>query len=98
LFQECQRVTGVTTRVEYVSESFLTSQGVNLPMRFPGADGLARTSIEKGVADGLAFQPVADTIRDTLAWDAAHGRRDVGLAPEREQELLQSWERTKTTV
>lgn len=98
LFQECRRLTGATTRVEYVSESFLTSQGVNLPMRFPGGDGLARTGIEKAVAAGLAFRPVADTIRDTLAWDATHGRRDVGLTPEREQELLRIWERTKTTV
>jgi 2'-hydroxyisoflavone reductase len=98
LFQECGRITGVPARVEYVSESFLTTHGVTLPMRFPGADGLARTSIEKGIAKGLVFRSVADTIRDTLAWDATHGRRDVGLAPEREQELLQIWERTKTTV
>ena len=97
LFEECRRMTGATTLVEYVSESFLTSKGVSLPMRFPGAEGLSRTSIEKAVAQGLTFLPIQDTIRDTLAWDATQGRRDVGLTPERERELLQSWERTKTT-
>jgi len=98
LFQECRRVTGATTRVEYVSETFPASQNVSLPMRFPGADGLARTNIDKAVAAGLTFRPVADTIRDTLAWDATHGRHDVGLTPQRERELLEEWERTKTTV
>jgi 2'-hydroxyisoflavone reductase len=98
LFDECRRVTGATTRVEYVSETFLASQGATLPMRFPGADGLARTSIAKALAEGLTLRPVAGTIRDTLAWDASHGSHDVGLTPERERELLQAWERTKTTV
>ena len=98
LFEECRRVTGATTRVEYVSDAFLASQGVSLPMRFPGADGLARTSIAKALAEGLTLRPVADTIRDTLAWDASHGRRDIGLPPERERELLQAWDRTKTAV
>jgi len=97
LFEEGRRVTGATTHVEYVSETFLTSHGVSLPMRFPGGDGLAQTNVAKAVADGLTFRPVADTIRDTLAWDATHGRRDVGLTPHRERELLELWERTKTT-
>jgi 2'-hydroxyisoflavone reductase len=43
---------------------------------------------------GLTFRPLADIIRDTLAWDAAHPRdleRRAGLKPEREAQLLQAW-------
>src|SRR5205085_2983439 len=55
LFQEVREVTGATTQVEYVSEAFLTSRSVGLPMRFPGADGLARTSSARALAEGLTF-------------------------------------------
>ena len=88
LFEECRRVTGVTTRVTYVPDEVLAARSVSLPMRFAAADGLARTSSARAIAAGLTFRPVADTIRDTLEWDAAHGRRDIGLPPERERELL----------
>jgi hypothetical protein len=88
LFEECRRVTGKKTSLTYVSEDFLVSRDVALPMRYKGADGLMRTSNAKAVAQGLTFRPMADTIRDTLEWDAAHGRRDVGLTPDRERELL----------
>jgi len=98
LFEECKRVTRATTRVEYVADEFLTARGVTLPMRHPGIDGMEQTSVTKAIAEGLAFRPVADTIRDTLEWDAAHGRRDVGLTGERERELLDEWERSKTAV
>ncbi len=98
LFEECRRVTGQTTRIEYVPEEFLEAQGISLPMRFPGFDGIERTNNAKAMAEGLTFRPVADTIRDTLEWDASHGRRDVGLSPDREKELLQAWERAKQTA
>ena len=98
LFEETRRVTGATTRVEYVAEEFLSARGVTLPMRFHAMDGLERTSPAKALAEGLTFRPLADTIRETLEWDREHGRRDVGLTPEREQELLAEWERARTTV
>ena len=91
LFEACRRVTGVETRVEYVSEDFLESRSVSLPMRFKGSDGLEQTSIAKAVRDGLTFLPVEQTITDTLAWDAKHGRRDIGLTPECERALLDEW-------
>jgi 2'-hydroxyisoflavone reductase len=101
LFEECGRVTGASTRVVWVPEKFLDACGIRpgeLPMRFHGADGLARTSSGKAIAEGLTFRPVGETIRDTLEWDFRHGRRDVGLAPERERELLLAWEQVKEAV
>jgi 2'-hydroxyisoflavone reductase len=98
LLEECGRVTGADTRVAWVPEKFLDACGMRpgeLPMRFHGADGLARTSSAKAIAEGLTFRPVGETIRDTLAWDSLHGRRDVGLSPERERELLLAWNQVK---
>jgi 2'-hydroxyisoflavone reductase len=98
LFEECGRVTGADTRVTWVPEKFLDACAMRpgeLPMRFRGSDGLARTNCAKAVARGLTFRPVGDTIRDTLAWDALHGRHDVGLSPEREREVLLAWEQVK---
>lgn len=53
--------------------------------------GMLSTDITKAVADGLAFRPVADTIRDTLAW--ANSRPDshewrAGLSQEQEAKVL----------
>jgi 2'-hydroxyisoflavone reductase len=67
-------------------------------MWFRGADGLAQTNCTKAVAEGLTFRPVADTIRDTLAWDSLHGRSDVGLSADRERELLAAWTEARETV
>ncbi len=94
LLEECRRVTGRETRLVWVPEEFLEARSIGpneLPMRFPGADGLARTNCGKAIAEGLTFRPIADTIEDTLAWDSVHGRRDVGLSRERERELLAEW-------
>jgi 2'-hydroxyisoflavone reductase len=67
-------------------------------MWFPGADGLARTNNAKAMAEGLTFRPVAETIRDTMAWDRLHGRQDAGLKPERERELLAAWSEARQAV
>jgi len=101
LFQECGRTTGVDMNVVWVPEKFLDACGIKpgeLPMRFRGADGLSRTSSARAIAEGLAFRPVGDTVRDTLAWNSLHGRRDVGLTPERERELLSAWGQVNQAV
>ena len=52
---------------------------------------MSQVSVDRAIAAGLAFRPLADTIRDTLAWASArppgHQGR-AGLTPEREAELL----------
>jgi hypothetical protein len=50
---------------------------------------------ERAEAAGLTHRPFAETVRDTLAWAQANpdqSRNDQwGMAPEREQELLDAW-------
>ena len=50
-----------------------------------------RTDVSKAKRAGLRFRPLAETIADTLAWDAEREiprAEGVGLTPERERELL----------
>jgi 2'-hydroxyisoflavone reductase len=58
--------------------------------------------VSRAVAAGLTFRPLAETVRATLAWARARdgrgagtvamgGAEGVGLAPERERELLAAW-------
>jgi 2'-hydroxyisoflavone reductase len=51
-------------------------------------------SIERALSNGLKFRPLAESIRDTLAWFKA-GRDPnslrAGIDPERERHLLEKW-------
>ncbi|MEJ2336230.1 MAG: NAD-dependent epimerase/dehydratase family protein [Gemmatimonadales bacterium] len=58
--------------------------------------GLAQVNCEKAIAAGLAFRPLADTARDTLAWwkTLPAERREeprAGCPPELEVEVLAAW-------
>jgi 2'-hydroxyisoflavone reductase len=52
----------------------------------PGAAAMHEVDVSRAVAAGLTFRPLAETVRDTLEHSA--GVDGVGLAPEREAELL----------
>jgi 2'-hydroxyisoflavone reductase len=63
---------------------------------------MLEADVSRAAAAGLVTRPVGDTVRDTLAWAqgrkaagsgtaAMGGTEGVGLAPEREQELLAAW-------
>jgi 2'-hydroxyisoflavone reductase len=103
LLAECRRVAAADSRVVWVDEPFLLDAGVapwsELPLwlpvgRSPELAGLMAVSIEKALAAGLTCRPLAETIRDTLAWDAARPAdepRRAGLAPEREAAVLKAW-------
>jgi 2'-hydroxyisoflavone reductase len=47
----------------------------------------------RAIASGLRFRPIAETVRDTLAWHATRGEvdRKAGLSKARETELLAKW-------
>lgn len=81
----------------WVDEDFLRANKVrpyrDLPLWLPrGQRG--HFSTEKAIAAGLRFRPVAETIRDTEAWQRTrpvdHAWR-AGLAADRERELLAAW-------
>jgi 2'-hydroxyisoflavone reductase len=66
-----------------------------IPRRGEEAGG-NRISIQRAVAKGLTFRPLAETARDTLAWFKSQpaerqAKLKAGLSPEREAEVLAAW-------
>lgn len=83
----------------WVSEAFIEERKVRpwveLPNWMPRAN-LPWIKLGKAIAAGLGFRPIADTIRDALAWDLqlrerAGSRWRWRLDPEREAAILQAW-------
>lgn len=94
-FAKTQAITGIDTTFTWVSEEFLRQQileGGELPLyAAPTEAGIFGFDNRRAIAAGLHFRPLADTIRDTLLWDAAEGVHRLGLLPEHEAELLRAW-------
>jgi 2'-hydroxyisoflavone reductase len=96
LLSECQAVSGAAEVVWVPSEKLVEAgvgEWMELPLWIvsPEFSATHLTDVSKAVAAGLTFRPLAETIADTLMWDAERGwppAEGVGLAPEREQELL----------
>jgi 2'-hydroxyisoflavone reductase len=80
--------------VTWARDEFLVAQEVGewmeLPLWIadPAFAGMQQTDVSRAVAAGLRTRPVAETMRDTLG--LAQPVDGVGLAPEREAELLAS--------
>jgi 2'-hydroxyisoflavone reductase len=82
-----------------VDGDWLVEQGVDgmqLPLWSEGNPEFALAmSTTRAEAAGLTHRPFADVVRDTLTWAEAHPEQatnaHTGLAPEREQELLDAW-------
>ncbi len=60
--------------------------------------GLARTKIDRALAKGLTFRPLAETARDTLTWfkslpQERRSKLRAGVTPEREAEVLAAWKK-----
>ena len=96
LLDECRGVSG-DAEIVWVPSERLVAAGVGewleLPLWIvsPEYSAMHRTDVSKAKRAGLRFRPVAETISDTLAWDAARETpraEGVGLARERERELL----------
>ena len=90
------------TRLHWVDEAFLLAQGVTpwteLPLWVPRSDaGLHAVDIRRALASGLHCRPLAETVADTATWAAAHDgpHAGIGLAPEREAALLDTWARLR---
>lgn len=86
----------------WVDELFLREAGVHpwteLPLWVPAADAaFSEANLARAVAAGLRCRPLADTVRDTLAWernlpaDARAG--SPAMTRERETDLLLRWRR-----
>jgi 2'-hydroxyisoflavone reductase len=103
LLDECKAVSGSDARFTWVSDKFLLDENVTpwmgLPLWLPLAEnpdmkGMPTVDIRKAIAAGLTFRPLAETVRDTLAWDATRPgdvTLKAGISREREAEILQAW-------
>ena len=98
MLETCKQVSGSDAVLRWAPVEFLAHNKVeawsDLPVWVPDtpADaGFSKVDVSKAIATGLTFRPLAETVRDTLAWAAArpadHPWR-AGLTSEREAELL----------
>lgn len=92
----------------WMAESFLLEHDVRpfdeMPFWMPEAtQGALEINIDKALAAGLTFRPLAETVKDTLNWltttqlndkagDLSLMRSQTGMSPEREAELLKAWQ------
>src|SRR5437870_1119549 len=90
----------------WLPSDFLQQQKVeawsDMPVWAGDELGLARTKIDRALAKGLTFRPLAETTRDTLAWFKSlpqdrKSKLRAGLTPEREAEVLAAWKKKEIT-
>lgn len=99
LLETCRCVSGSDASFTWVDEVFLLEAGVKpwdgLPYWLgPEFVGLTSMDVSGAVGAGLAFRPIADTVRDVLEWDRSRPHEEplaAGLSAERESELLRAW-------
>lgn len=103
-------VRAITTsgaKLAWVPTTFLEENEVapwsDLPVWIPAQGdtaGFARRSIRRALDAGLTFRPLATTAADTLDWFGKlpaerQAKLGAGLAPERENDLLEKWRASK---
>jgi len=101
VLEECVRVSRSDARFTWIDEPFLLERSVTpwteLPLWVtPDSSGIMAVDLRRALGEGLAYRPVAETIRDTLAWDRARPEPGaappgIGLAREKEREVLATW-------
>ena len=86
LLEAAKRETGSDARFTYVSEEFLLEQEVGAWMELPlwmptPMAGLMQTSVAAAQGVGLQERPLAQTIRETLAWAQRDATGERGCRP-----------------
>ena len=95
LLETCRAVTASDARTTWVTDEFLVEQEVGewmeLPLWLadPALAAADRVDVGRAIAAGLAFRPLGETVRATLAH--AETVDGVGLTANREAELLAAW-------
>lgn len=103
LLDETLAAVDSDARLVPVDGDWLVEQGVDgrrLPLWTEGSpEWSLAMATSRAEAAGLTHRPFAETVRDTLAWARANPEQSTndqwGLAPEREQELLDAWWATR---
>jgi len=97
ILDETSAALGGATAIRWIDEAILSEQGVGewyeLPLWLAGEQwrNLPNVPIDRALATGMTFRPLAETARDTLAWaQTERGDRawEAGLSPELEARLL----------
>jgi len=105
LLEEVRAGTGADARFTWVEEAFLEAHGVqawsHVPVWAGGSAGITQVRVDRALAAGLTFRPLATTARDTLQWDRARpeverAARRAGMTREREAEVLALWKLTRS--
>lgn len=92
---ECKKVSACDASFEWVSEEFILSNKVHVPVWVPkSAEGISSVNIKKALSKKLRFTPLSQTIAETLLWAKQRPKETklrVELSPEKEKELLEVW-------
>lgn len=102
LLETCRAAAGSDARFVWVDEAFLVDRKVGaweeLPMWIPETTtteylGHLQVDVRRAIASGLAFRPLLETARDTLAWERGRGSHEwrAGLTRDKERALLEEW-------
>ncbi len=101
-------VTTAGAQFTWAPAAFLEQQGISpwsdMPVWVPGSGdsaGFARISVDRAVAAGLTFRPLATTATDTLSWYGTlpadrRAKPGAGLTAERERDALAALARSPT--
>jgi 2'-hydroxyisoflavone reductase len=108
VLEACNRTLGGKAQLTWVDADFLEKQDVrpwsDMPLWIPnkgeeaGAGTLDNT---RAVKAGLAFRPIGDTAKDTLAWletlpaEERAKARSSGIKPDKEAKVLAAWRSRK---
>ena len=111
LLETCKTVSGSDARFTWVDAAFLSKMKVvpfvDMPVwEVPAGEtaGANRISNARAIAKGLAFRPLAVTVKDTLAWWRSQPKErqeklKSGISAEREAEVLKAFrERPKAAA
>jgi 2'-hydroxyisoflavone reductase len=98
--EECRLLSGSDARIHALPGDFLIEAGAQPWAEIPlwiGVDqmaGVLEVDTSRAEAAGFASRPLVETIRDTLDWAATRPsdyRLKAGLAPEKEERILEEW-------
>ena len=97
--EACKSATSNNTNLVWVGETFaanlMEKRDINFQPWVPDEYmGMRSVNCQKAFADGLAFRPLAETVRDTLTWkNASSTNKELrsGLNSEQEEQLLREW-------
>jgi 2'-hydroxyisoflavone reductase len=107
LLEATQKGVGGDARLTWVDWPFLEKNKVeafqDMPAWVPRTGpecAMGRVSIARALQAGLTTRPLEETARDTLAWfrtqpPERQAKREAGMSPERERELLAAWHQEK---